>query len=57
MTHGIIQSRNNIGIRQTLTSMAVASRISRDELIAVARANIQLDIHPAEVHEFLPDLT
>src|SRR5438309_11647933 len=29
MTHGIMQSRNNIGIRQTLSPMAVASRISR----------------------------
>src|SRR6516225_7371688 len=28
VTHGIMQSRNNIGIRQALTPMAVASRTS-----------------------------
>src|SRR5205807_6724624 len=28
MTHGIMQSRNNIGVRQTLSPMAVASRLS-----------------------------
>src|SRR5437899_12981746 len=28
MTHGIMQSRNNIAIRQTLSPMALAARIS-----------------------------
>src|SRR5437588_11835365 len=57
MTHGIMQSRNNIGIRQTLSPMAVASRLSGTNSLRL-RTRIFSSIYGrpvgAVVHRFFP---